>query len=86
MISTAAYFTKSFPKRAEITGLPKQAYHMQDTRNKYLQYVLGRITAGTIAALGTIASSVTFQYLYAPQIHHDREESQWVLSAFRLTR
>jgi hypothetical protein len=46
---------------------------MQDTHDMYLQYVLGGITAGTIAALGTIAASGTFQYLYAPQIHHDLE-------------
>ena len=71
MTSTAAYFTKSFPMQADITGWPKQAYHMQDTRVKYCQYVLGGITAGTIVALGTIASSGTVQYLYAPHIHHD---------------
>ena len=71
MTSTAAYFTKSIPKRADITGSPKQAYHMQDTRNKYLWYVLGGINAGTTAALGTIAASGTFQYIYIPQIHHD---------------
>ena len=71
MTSTAAYFTKSFPKQADITGSPEQAYHTQDTCNKYLQYVLSGITAGTITALVTIASSGTFQYLYAPQIHHD---------------
>ena len=71
MTSTAAYFAKSFPKQAVITGSPKQAYHMQDTRDKYIQYVLGGITAGTIVALGTIVSSGTFQYLYAPQIYHN---------------
>jgi hypothetical protein len=71
MTSTAAYFTKSIPKQADITGSPKQANHMQDTHDKYLQYVLGGITAGTIAELGTIASSGTVQYLYAPQIHHN---------------
>ena len=71
MSSTSVYFAKSIPKRADITGLPDQANHMQDARNKYLQYVLGGIAAGTIAALGPIASSGTFQYLYAPQIHHN---------------
>ena len=73
MTSTVAYVTKSFPIQAGITGSPEQAYHMQDTHDKYCQYVLGGITAGTISALGTIASSGTFQYLYAPQIHHDLE-------------
>ena len=71
MSSTAVYFTRSIPKRADITGAPNQAYQMQDIRDKYIQYILGGITAVTIAALGTIASSGTFQYLYAPQIHHD---------------
>ena len=45
MSSTATHFTKSFPKRAYITGLPKQAFHMQDSRKKYLQYILGGIAA-----------------------------------------
>ena len=71
MTSTLTHFTKSFPKKADITGSTKQAFHMQDNFNKYLQYVLGGIAAGTIAALGSIASSGTFQYLYASQIHHD---------------
>jgi hypothetical protein len=44
---------------------------MQDTHNMYLQYVLGGITAGAIVSLGTIAASGTFQYIYAPQIHHN---------------
>ena len=71
MSSTATHFTKSFPKRADITGSPEQAFHMLDNRDKYYKYLLGGISAGTIAALGTIAPSGSFQYLYAPQIYHD---------------
>ncbi len=73
MSSTVTHFTKSFPKRADITGSPKQAFNMQDSREKYLTYVLGGVTAGSIAALGSIATGGSFQYLYAPQIHHDLE-------------
>ncbi len=71
MSSTATHFTKSFPKRADITESPEQAFHMLDNRNKYYKYLLGGISAGTIAALGTIAPGDSFQYLYAPQIHHN---------------
>ena len=71
MSSTSVYFTKSIPKQADIMRVPEQAYHMQGTCDKYLQYVLGGITAGTIVALWTIAPSGTFQYLYVPQIHHN---------------
>ncbi len=71
MSSTVTHFTKSFPKRADITGSPEQAFNMQDSHEKYLMYVLGGITAGSIAALGSIATGGSFQYLYAPQIHHN---------------
>ncbi len=71
MSSTMTHFTKSFPKRADITGSPEQAFHMLDNRDKYYKYLLGGISAGTIVALGTIAPGVSFQYLYAPQIYHD---------------
>ncbi len=71
MSSTTTHFTKSFPKRADITGSPKQAFHMLDNRHKYYKYLLGGISAGTIAAIGTIAPGGSFQYLYAPQIYHD---------------
>jgi hypothetical protein len=70
MSSTASYFTQSFPKRADITGSPVQAYNMMN--KKYFEYILGGIVAGTIVALGTIApGSMNFHYLFAPQIHHD---------------
>jgi hypothetical protein len=71
MSSNATHFIKSFPKRADITGSPEQAFHMLDNCNKYYKYLLGGISAGTIVALGTIAPGGSFQYLYAPQIHHD---------------
>jgi hypothetical protein len=44
---------------------------MLDNRDKYYKYLLGGISAGTTAALGTIAPGGSFQYLYAPQIYHD---------------
>jgi hypothetical protein len=65
------HFTKSFPKQADITGSPEQAFHMQDNRDKYYKYLLGGISACTIAALGTIAPGSSFQYLYAPQIYQN---------------
>ena len=71
MSSTLTHFTKSFSKRADITGSPEQAFHIQADRDKYLKYVLGGISAGTIAAFGTIAPNGSFQYLYAPEVHHD---------------
>jgi hypothetical protein len=71
MSSTVTHFTKSFPKQADITGSLEQAFNMQDSHEKYLTYVLGGITAGSIVALGSIATGGSFQYLYAPQIHHD---------------
>jgi hypothetical protein len=71
MSSTTTHFTKSFPKRADITGSPVQAFHMLYNRDKYYKYLLGGISAGTIAALGTIAPGGSFQYLYVPQIYHD---------------
>jgi hypothetical protein len=60
MTSTTTHFTKSFPKRADMTGSPKQAFHMLDNRNKYYKYLLGGISAGIIAALGTIAPGGSF--------------------------
>jgi hypothetical protein len=71
MSSTLTHFTKSFPKRVDITGSPEQAFHMLDNHDKYYKYLLGGISAGTIAALGTIAPGGSFQYLYVPQIYHD---------------
>ncbi len=69
--TTATHFTKIFPKRVDITGSPGQAFHMQDNRDKYFKYLIGGISAGTIAVIGTIASGGTFQYFYAPQVYHD---------------
>ena len=71
MSSNATHFTKIFPKRADITGSPAQAFYMQDSRDKYFKYLIGGISAGTIAAIGTIAPGGTFQYLYAPQVRYD---------------
>jgi hypothetical protein len=61
MSSTVTHFAKSFPKRAYIMGSPKQAFNMQDSSEKYLTYVLGGITAGSIVALGPIATDGSFQ-------------------------
>ncbi len=71
MSSTATHFTKTFPKRADITGSPEQAFHMLNDRDKYHKCLIGGISAGTIAAIGTIALGGTFQYLYAPQVRYD---------------
>ena len=71
MSSTATLFTKIFPKRADITGSPEQAFHMLGYRKLYYKYLTGGVSAGTIAAFGTIDPGGTFQYLYAPQVHYD---------------
>ena len=63
MSSNATHFTKIFPKWVDITGSPAQAFYMQDSRDKYFKYLIGGISAGTIAAIGTIAPGGTFQYL-----------------------
>ncbi len=55
MSSTTTHFTKIFPKQADITGSPKQAFHMLENSNKYYKYLIGGIFAGTITAIGTIA-------------------------------
>jgi len=44
---------------------------MQDNSDKYFKYLIGGISAGTIAAIGTIAPEGTFQYLYTPHVCHD---------------
>ena len=71
MSSTATHFTKTFPKRADITGSPEQGFHMLENRDNYYKYLIGGVSARTITAFGTIAPGGTFQYLYAPQVHHD---------------
>ncbi len=71
MSSTTTHFTKIFPKRADITGSPEQAFHMLENRDKYYKCLIGGISAGTIATIGTIAPGGTFQYLHAPQVHPD---------------
>jgi hypothetical protein len=72
MTSTTSYFTKSLPKRGDITGSPDQVFNMNSTRKGYYDYILGGITAGTIAAIGTLShESNNFIYQFAPQIHRD---------------
>jgi hypothetical protein len=44
---------------------------MLDNHDKYCKYLLGGISAGTIAALGTIVPGGSSQYLYVPQIYQD---------------
>ncbi len=44
---------------------------MLENCDKYYKYLIGGISARTIVAIGTIAPGGTFQYLYAPQVHHD---------------
>ncbi len=72
MTSTTSYFTKSFPKRGDITGSPDQAFNTSSTRKGYYNYILGGIIAGTIAAIGTLShESNNFIFLLALQIHWD---------------
>jgi hypothetical protein len=72
MTSTTSYFTKSLPKRGDITGSPNQAFNMNSTCKGYYDYILRGITAGKIAAIGTLShESNNFIYLFAPQIHRN---------------
>jgi hypothetical protein len=58
------------PQEGDITGSPNQAFNMNSTRKGYYHYILGSITAGTIAAIGTLShESNNFIYLIATQIH-----------------
>ncbi len=84
--STTTHFTKSFPKQADITGSPKQAFHVLNNCDKYYKYLLGGISAGTIAALGTIAPGGSFNTSTRPRSTTILEESQSVLLAPRLIR
>ena len=87
MSSTATHFTKSFPKRADITGSPEQAFHMLDNHDKYYKYLVGCISAGTIVALGTIAPLVVVSNTSThPRSTMILEESQSVSLAPRLIR
>ncbi len=76
MSSTMTHFTKSFPKQADITGSPEQAFHMLDNHNKYYKYLLEGISAGTIMALGTIAPGGSFNTSACPRSTTILEGSQ----------
>ncbi len=66
----STYYTNLYPKRPDVSGSPAQAYNLTPT--KYFDHLIGGITAGTIAAIGTLApGSSTLTYFYAPQIHTD---------------
>ncbi len=64
----STYYTNLYPKRPDVSGSPAQAYNL--TPAKYFDHLIGGITAGTIAAIGTLApGSSTLTYFYAPQIY-----------------
>ena len=66
----SSYYTRLYPKSSDVTGSPDQAYNL--TPMKYFNHLTGGISAGTIAAIGTLAlGSSTLAYLYAPRIHTD---------------
>jgi hypothetical protein len=68
MSTTATHSTKLYPKQGDLTGSPDQAYNLLAA--KYFDHILGRIGAGTIAALGTVApGSYNLSYIYIPQVH-----------------
>ena len=86
MSSTATHFTKIFPKRADITGSPNQAFHMLGDRAPYYKYLTGGVSAGTIAAFGTIDPGVLSNTSTHPRSIMILEEIQSALSATHLTR
>jgi hypothetical protein len=70
MSTTATHYTKLYPKQGNLTGSPDQAYNLLAT--KYFDHILVGISAGTIAALGTVApGSYNLSYIYTPQVHTD---------------
>ncbi len=54
MSTTATHYTKLYPMQGDLTVSPDQAYNLLPA--KYIDHILGCIGAGTIAALGTVAS------------------------------
>ncbi len=67
----STYYTNLYSKHPHVLGSPAQAYP-----TRYFDHLIGGITAGTIAAIGTLApGSSTLTYFYAPQIHTDLSEA-----------
>jgi hypothetical protein len=70
MSTSATHYTKLYPKQGNLTSSPDQAYNLLPA--KYFDHILGGISAGTIATLGTVApGSYNLSYIYAPQVHTD---------------
>jgi hypothetical protein len=68
MSTSATNYTKLYPKQGNLIGSPGQAYNLLPA--KYFDHILGGISGGTIAALGTVApGSYNLSYIYAPQVH-----------------
>ena len=59
-------FTRSSPKRADVTGQPDQVFDVPS----FIPYIIKGIENGTIATIGTInIGSSSFQYLFSPRLH-----------------
>jgi hypothetical protein len=74
MSSTTTHFTKIFPKRADITGSPEQAFHMLGDRTPYYNTSpeaspLVPLQPLGLLTLGVLYSTSTHPRL--PQVHHD---------------
>jgi hypothetical protein len=68
-MNTPSFFTKSLPKRPEVTGTSDQVFSFA---KDFGAMVLKLIQTKTIADLGMVTpGSTTLQYLFNPMIHHD---------------
>jgi len=67
MASISTLYTKSLPKRPDISGTKDQAF---SHKLKFLNHVVGAINAKTVAAIGMIfPGNLLVQYLCGPKIH-----------------
>jgi hypothetical protein len=68
-MNTPSFFTKSLPKRPEVTGTPDQVLSFAED---FGTMVFKLIQPKTIAALGMVTpGSTTLQYLFDLMIQHD---------------
>jgi hypothetical protein len=66
-------FHQDLPQAGGYYGITQAGFPYVGRPHTILQYLTGGVSAGTIAAFGTIDPGGTLQYLYAPQVHHDLE-------------
>ncbi len=86
MSSTTTHFTKIFPKRADITGSPEQAFHMLGDRTPYYNTSPEVSPLVPSQPLGLLTLGVLYSTSTHPRSIMILEEIQSALSATHLTR